>query len=275
MMTLTIGGIFLKALVLCGILFLVARHEADFEFNKVVWVTCGITLGNFALEAFLAPALIKYMPFLVVAAVTFVIAAAFVTFMVVRFCWVRFWKGIIIAILFMGFSAGLSLAGVIVTAKISQSVEETGGAKIEQNHKEALEIFREMIATSSSQMIGQAKIDGGKLSPDLASPDTKGSMKPSAASSQAQAIASSAPGKPAEQLPAFANTPEWQEARAKIEVSAVLVEGDRYTAMVNGKVLGVGDVLTVEVKKKSYQFKMAEITTDWVAWDPLGETNSD
>jgi hypothetical protein len=45
--------------------------------------------------------------------------------------------------------------------------------------------------------------------------------------------------------------------------------------MVNGQVLGVGDVLTVEIKNKLYRFKMADITTDWVAWDPLEDTDSD
>ena len=77
-------------------------------------------------------------------------------------------------------------------------------------------------------------------------------------------------------MPAFARTPEWQAAQAKIKVSAVLVERDgSNTAIVNGEVLGIGDVLTVEVKKKLYRFKMAEITTDWVAWDPSGETDAD
>lgn len=162
MMELMIGGIFLKALVLCGILFLVARHEADFKFKKVVWVTCGITFGSFAMAESVKP-----MPDLT-----------------------------------------------------------------------------------------NANVEAPRLPQELVEPLP--------------------PEKPLDELPAFARTPEWQAAQAKIKVSAVLVERDgSNTAIVNGEVLGIGDILTVEVNQKLYRFKMAEITTDWVAWDPMGETDSD
>lgn len=276
MMELMIGGIFLRALVLCGILFLVARHEADFAFSKVVLVTCGITLGSFAMEALLAPALAEYMPLLAVAAVTFLVEAAFVTFMMVRFCWVRLWKGIAITLLFMGLRVGLNLAGAIVMAKINPSHEKAGGAKIEKNKEESLQMFQEMMATSSSQMMQQTKAEGMKPLSDPVTPNEQGAMTRPSMSSPAEPVAPPVAEPPADELPAFANTPEWQMAQAKIKVSAVLVEREgRNTAIVNGKVLGVGDVLTVEVRQKSYRFKMAEITTEWVAWDPLEETDSD
>jgi hypothetical protein len=113
-MELMIGEIFLKALVLCGILFLVARREADFEFSKLVLVTCGITLGSFAMEAFLAPALADYMPFFASATITFLLAATFMTFMVVRFCWVRLWKGILGIYIEILFTAAVMLVGFLI-----------------------------------------------------------------------------------------------------------------------------------------------------------------
>jgi len=275
-MELMIGEIILKALVLCGILFLVARREADFEFSKLVLVTCGITLGSFALEAFLVPALASYMPFFASVAMTFLLAASFVTFMVVRFCWVRLWKGILVTILFMGFSVGLSVAGMIVMAKINQSVEKAGGSVMEQNNKEAIQMFQEMLAVSSSQMMGQAMAEGVKPIPYLAHADAEGPLPLPAMSTQEKPVEPPPLERPIDELPAFARTPEWQAAQAKIKVSAVLVERDgRNTAIVNGEVLGIGDILTVEVKRKLYRFKMAELTTDWVAWDPLGDADAD
>ena len=213
-MELMIGQIFLKAVVLCGILYLVARREADFQFSKLVLVTCGITLGSFALEAFLAPSLANYMPFFASAAVTFLLAVAFVTFMVVRFCWVRLWKGVIVTVLFMGFSIGLNVAGAIVMAKIHQSVEMAGGSVMEQNNKEALQMFREMMATSSSQMAEQAKAEGAKPMPELANGEGA-SLLPAVLPQEESveppprvSVNPPPPKPPVDELPAFARTPE-------------------------------------------------------------------
>ena len=278
-MELMVAEIFLKAFVLCGILFLVARHEADFAFNKVVLVTCGITLGLFAMEAFLAPALAGYMPPVASAAVTILVGASFVAFMVVRFCWVRVWKGIIITILFMAFSIGLSVAGAMVMAKINKSVEEAGGSVIEKNNKEALQMFQEMMSVSSSQMMKQAAAEGMNPLPEPVAALPGPSAPPEAEPAELPAeepVAAPSPERPRTELPEFARTPEWQAAQAKIKVSAVLLERDgSNVAIVNGDVLGIGDVLTVEVRRKLYRFKMAEITTDWVAWDPLEETDAE
>jgi len=282
-----IGEIFLKALVLCGILFLVARHEADFDFKKVALVTCGITLGILAVEAFVDPRIKELLasrfesplPEIVSGSVTLLLATAFTVFMVVRFCWVGIWKGILVAIVYIAFSIGLSVAGAYVVAKINQSVEEAGGSKMEEANKEALQMFQEMMDQSSAEMMRQAQVESGMPMPAV--PGTNAGVThvppPSEPVSPAE---NSAPPPPAveppppriDELPAFARTPEWQAAQAKIKVSAVLVERDgSNVAIVNGDVLGIGDVLTVEVKKKLYLFKMAEITTDWVAWDPVSE----
>ena len=283
-MELMIGEIILKAAVLGAVLFLIARREADFEFSKLVLVTCGITLGSFAMEAFLAPALADYVPFFVSTALTLLLATVFVTFMVVRFCWVRLWKGIVVAVVFMGFSVGLSVAAAIVVANINKSVEKAGGSVMEQNNKEAVQMFQEMMDMSSSQMMQQAVNEGMKPLPDLPGVDAKGALPLPVVPPQEKSpeplprepVALPPPAQSTNELPAFARTPEWQAAQAKIKVSAVLVERDgSNTAIVNGEVLGIGDVLTVEVKKKLYRFKMAELTTDWVAWDPMGETDVD
>jgi hypothetical protein len=236
------------------------------------------------MEAFLAPALAGYVPFFVSSALTLLLATGFVAFMVVRFCWVRLWKGVVVAVVFMGFSVGLSVAAAVFVANINKSVEKAGGSVMEQNNKEALEMFHEMMAMSSSQMMQQAVNEGVRPVPELPAADAKDGLpslavpprKDSVEPSPREPVAPPPPAQSTNELPAFARTPEWQAAQAKIKVSAVLVERDgSNTAIVNGEVLGIGDVLTVEVKKKLYRFKMAELTTDWVAWDPMGETDAD
>ncbi len=286
MMELMVGEIFLKALVLCGILFLVARHEADFDFKKVALVTCGITLGILAVEAFVDPRIKELLasrfeypvPEIVSGSVTLLLATAFTAFMVIRFCWVGIWKGIVVAIVFMAFSIGLSMAGAYVAAKINESVEEAGGSKMEEANKEAVQMFQEMMEQSSAEMMRQAQVESGMPMPAVPGTNTGTAHIPPAsepaspAENPAPPPAVETPPPPIDELPAFARTPEWQAAQAKIKVSAVLVERDgSNVAIVNGDVLGIGDVLTVEVKKKIYRFKMAEITTDWVAWDPVAE----
>jgi hypothetical protein len=129
---------------------------------------------------------------------------------------------------------------------------------------------------SSSQMMQQAVNEGMKPLPVAANANVQESSAAPAVTPHGEPVDPLPTARPSDELPAFARTPEWQAAQAKIKVSAVLVERDgSNTAIVNGEVLGIGDVLTVEVKKKLYRFLMAELTTDWVAWDPLGETDAD
>ena len=268
------GNLFLKALVLCGILFWIARHEADFEFKKVVLVTCGIALGDLALEAFIFPKLAVF-PFVVSALLGYLILLAFVTFMVVRFCWVRPGKGVLVAFLFIVFGMGVNLIGVLVAKKFGPSSERARTTEMGQNSEESSQILRDIMGMPLSREVRTAETENAGPVAETPRTDTMATLLSGAEAADGVPQGKTEPEPPEEELPAFARTPEWQAAQAKIKVSAVLMEQDgSNVAIVNGNVLGIGDTLTIEMKKKLYRFKLAEITTDWVAWDPLGEMDA-
>jgi len=78
---------FVKAFVLLILVYVVARGEADYDFRKVAMVTAGIVLGCVVIEGLLFSriGLFVLLPM-----------AAFIVFMVMKFCWVRFWKSLLI-----------------------------------------------------------------------------------------------------------------------------------------------------------------------------------
>ncbi len=280
MMALMIGEIFLKALVLCGILFLAARRAAGFSFKKAVLVTCGIMLGILAVEAFVALPCKELLssrfespvPEIVSGSVPMLLAVALTAFMAVRFCRIGLWKGLVVAMVFLVFSVGVSMAGAYVAAKINESVEKADGSKMEEANKEAVQASPDMMEQIAAEITRQVQGESGTPMPAVPGMNSATVPVPPDSEPVAPPHVVEAPPPPVDELPAFARTPEWQAAQAKIKVSAVLVERDgSNVAIVNGDVLGIGDVLTVEVKKKLYRFKMAEITTDWVAWDPVAE----
>lgn len=139
-MELMIGQILLQALILCGLLYLIARHEADFEFAKVAMVVAGITLGNFIIELTLIPRIGVFTPLAEI---------AFVVFMITKFCWVRWWKAVIVSVLFIAVQLGMAFGVALVVQKVDRSVDEAGGTVLErsdENTKEAVQIFREMMS---------------------------------------------------------------------------------------------------------------------------------
>jgi hypothetical protein len=96
-MELMLGEIFLDAGILCVILFLVAKHEADYSFAKVAMVTAGIGLGSFLIHIFLFDK-IGWLSLLVIFALASV--------MIKVFCWLSFPKTILVVALFCMFQIG-------------------------------------------------------------------------------------------------------------------------------------------------------------------------
>ena len=87
-----LAEILFKAGILCLLLYLVARHEADYSFTKVAMVTAGITLGNLLMEVFLR----HYIGWL-----TIIPIAGFVIFMLMQFCWLSFKKAVLVTVPFL------------------------------------------------------------------------------------------------------------------------------------------------------------------------------
>jgi len=100
MLEFMLGDIFVNAAVLCLILYLVAKNEADYSFAKVAMVTAVIGLGSFLIQLFLLEK---------IGWLTIIPVFALATAMVMIFCWVRFWKTILVVVLFCLFHVGIKI----------------------------------------------------------------------------------------------------------------------------------------------------------------------
>jgi hypothetical protein len=95
-----IRDVFLNTAVLYTILYLVAKHEADYSFAKVAMVTAVTSLGAFLIQIFLFEMIGWFTIGLV-----FLLTAA----MIMTFCWVRLWKTVIVVTLFCLFHVGIEI----------------------------------------------------------------------------------------------------------------------------------------------------------------------
>jgi hypothetical protein len=129
-MELMIGQILLQAFILCGLLYLIARHEADFDFAKVAMVVAGITFGNFFIELSLLPRIGLF---------TILVEIAFVVFMTTKFCWLRWWKAVIVSVLFVAAQVGMAFGVNLLVSKVDQTVDEAGGTLLEQQQQDTVE----------------------------------------------------------------------------------------------------------------------------------------
>lgn len=134
-MDMMIVEIFLKAFVLCGLLYLVARNEADFEFAKVAMVTAGITVGTFFIDIFLQPRIGFF---------SIIPSIAFVVFMIMKFCWAPFWKAILVTFLYLLFNILLAVGIILLIGKMNESAGETVTSKHDADLQEARQMVREM-----------------------------------------------------------------------------------------------------------------------------------
>ncbi len=98
MLEFMIGDIFTNAAILCAILYLVARHEADYSFSKVAIVTAITGLGAFLIQMFL---------FEHIGWFTIVPVFVMTTAMIMIFCWVRLWKTLLVVTLFCLFHVAI------------------------------------------------------------------------------------------------------------------------------------------------------------------------
>ena len=95
--------VFIKAFLLCILLYIVASEEADYDFRKVTMVTAGIVLGTVIIDAVLTRfiGMLALLPIL-----------AFIVFMVMQFCWVRLGKALLIAVPFLILNIMISSAAM-------------------------------------------------------------------------------------------------------------------------------------------------------------------
>ena len=107
MFELMLAETFVNAAILCAILYLVAKHEADFSFSKVAMVAAGIQLIAFLTQVFLFDRIGWF---------TLAVSFVFALLLVMRFCWLNVAKSLLVVAIFFVFQAGTKVGFASIAA---------------------------------------------------------------------------------------------------------------------------------------------------------------
>jgi len=90
------AAIIFDALILCGALYLLARHEADYSFPKCVMVVAPVAVLPFILALLLA----EHLSILLILILVPLVVFPFAVYLVSKFCWVSWPKAILVVVMF-------------------------------------------------------------------------------------------------------------------------------------------------------------------------------
>ena len=283
--------VFIKAFLLCILLYIVARDEADFDFRKVTMVTAAIVLGAVILDAILT----RYIGLFTLIPIT-----AFVVFMVMQFCWVRFWRSLLVAIPFLILNIMISTSVASFRQKADAAIARgLQGPVSEEDTKEALLFLKQSFDDNTFQIPLEKKppkmeesLDqillkklisgitmkqfpfnasgGGKIisvSPDGAKVKDRINMS---ANSKLSGIKEEK-NEPEKDVSGPAVTVvDWQEAGKKLSVKGALIGKDGVrVAIVNNQMVKEGECVQVEHKKMIYRWRASFIRDKSVSWEQV------
>ncbi|MFH0879837.1 MAG: hypothetical protein V2A34_09005 [Lentisphaerota bacterium] len=273
--------IFVNAFVLCGILFLVARHEADFEFAKVAMVSAFISLGNILLPGLLFLSLqqlgLQGMPaFGIWVAGSLLMITAFFIFMIMKFCWVSFPKALLVLVLFMAFYSAYAYVNTLVQGQEDNSLimathsmlgVETPDEKEADN--DLLKQIKDILGDTTNSV---TPID--KASQEPSPPPTPSELPPATASpnpdvgKKAEAVLTKIHNQPVQ---ADAMTTAWKESMKLIKVTGTMNRqtGEPPYYVVNGRLIYAGESIVVTYKGKRYRWRLEEASTNGLKWRPV------
>lgn len=284
--------VFIKAFLLCMLLYIVAQDEADYEFRKAVMVTAGIIFGITLIDATLTRfiGLFTLLPML-----------ALIVFMVMQFCWVRFWKAMLIAVPFLMLNTMIATATASFRQKSDMAIARgLQGPVSEQDMKEAMTFLQQSVGDGSMPLpvapaepvvvetslpqvllktlkagiapkkVSFKNVPGDKAIPVQPSlPQT--SPPPVVVSKESNRVndAETVPV-PADAENSIAESSNWREASKKITIGGTLVEKDGVrVAVVNNKIVKEGELVQVEYKRMIYRWRADSINAQGVSWRPL------
>ena len=280
-----IGGMVIQVLIQAALLQLslklIAKHEADTTFSKSAMVTAGIIAGNFVLTLMVA----KVSLFLVWPA-----QIAFTAAVIMTFCWISFWKSLVVVIVFvtvqvifalvMALILGISVAGMLLSgpgkggaSKLDykhplQIQSEAQQAQAEAMMQEA-EYMRQQAMQKQAQIEAEARrmeMEGSTPTPPAEPPPAQ----PAAPQSTPPEPAPTQPGPtntlPAVQAPQVQTRPQsqpyqrkttrridWEAARKSLRMGGIVATPDGYLAQINGKMLKQGQ--TVDAQYNGHQYR--------------------
>lgn len=281
--------VFVKAFLLLILLYIVARDEADFEFRKVTMVTAGIVLGAVILDATLT----RFIGLL-----TLVPIAVLIVFMVMQFCWVRFWRSLLVAIPFLILNIMISTAVTDFNQKADSAIAKgLQGPVSEEDMKIALSFYQDggrtnpfpfpmqrqppKIEESLNQVLLKAFIAGLTSARSKAAGGEKiklfqpggvkikdrtnigADSKPSRIEQKKAEVEEDAPK-------SIVTTADWEEAKDKLAIKGTLTGKDGIrVAIVNNQVVREGELIQVEHKKMVYRWRAKFIRDGGISWEPV------
>lgn len=276
------GMIFYQALVIMGLLYLFARQEADYDYTKVVLVTCGIVAGNFMLAILLAPKL---------GLLVFLLLLAYTAFMLEKFCWVSWGRAIVIAVLYFALTIGFEMARVrFITGewRVPKTEPEPEVWKFPEEDArtaEALDVLKSMTPAYSNRPGDAAALDG--MDGDEPEPGPAPAAAPAPAGPAAPPAPETAPPpslRPLQHSPApRAAAPvavqaglvpedrlDWAGARSALRLRGVMKDAQgRAAAMVGTNIVPVGAEFTAAWQGVRYTWRLDRLQDRRAEWQQV------
>jgi len=254
MITILAAQIFIQAFLLCLILHLVARYEADYSFQKVAMVSGGIMAGTLVIEAL---AVEKLGLFVIVPQI------AFIAFMLMTFCWISVWKSLLVVFLFSLVHVGFSFGMLALKTKFFGP--DDGLTSSERAEEEFRELEQEMLKT-----IGVW-------------PEGEGGGDDDAALRQAENGEPVESGKQVRRKKFVAKPPRlkagsseekqddaWAAARRQLNIGGVISgAGGKRVVLINGTMYESGDSVSVRHEGSVYRWRIGSIDSGGADLQPL------
>jgi hypothetical protein len=272
-----VGSVFFDALVLGGLLYLLARHEADIDFQKLAMVVAVTALGNVGLRV----AVDQVAPPGIQMWLQPLLEIALAAFMIMTFCWISFWKSLLVVAIFASLHVGFGFAMKAVARKVMG--DEKAAPSLSEKHEAEILEAKEEMERMWRQQAGAPP--GPANAPDVAPPATPaaepvmtpadpvttpapaaegtesalfGTPEPTAAATK-----SAGPSSPASPVDG------WAEARKGLKIQGITKQGRVFTALINQRLVRSGDVVAVTHAGKVYRWTVQEIALGDVRFEPL------
>ena len=256
MITIMAAQIFIQAALLCGILYLVAKHEADYSFAKVAMVTAATVAGAALIEVLLT----EHIGWLTIFPVL-----GFVAFMLMTFCWISLGKSIVVVVLFMGVHVAISTGVQAVENHLAKKLETTGPVS-DEDFKMAQEFLAQSFGMDPSET-AVADVPTDERGTEGSAPAREQADPAATPLTAEKPVATSAP-EPVEE-------DEWAEARARLKIGGIMHAGQRgRVALVNNQPVSEGDTVTTALKGKVYRWRIAAIAHNDLDLRPIDCTAS-
>jgi len=260
-MELTFVDIFIKAFLLCGILYLVARHEADLHFSKLCIAAAVISVGSSTINLLLSEHIGVF---------SLIPSFGFMIYILMKLCWLSFKKALLASIVYtiisMLISVGLAIAMVYV---FGDPESMTHSSQQEERYEEAMQFMHEMWGAntnvySCSNNIPVVMAAMESMEEEIPAEETPPEVKPTPTPTP------TATPKPTPEPTPETDEEAWAEAEKKRVFKGVMSgKNGRKAMLVNNEILHVGEVITIEHDSKLYRWQLKELGAHHAQWDRI------